>query len=215
MITEYKMPILPLAILTPQFSTTRGTSGSPAAKQHGGSSVWQPQVAGTMPTPKSRPYGIKLSADDIPWVACNGSNCLVKIDPETMATRQYALPDAKTTVRRLAFGSDGMIWYVNSSLGRLGRLDPKTAQIKEWPSPSGPKSHPYAIAVADGIVWYNEFGAEARYARPIRPCDGAIPELGDSLWRHLRRHREAHEADAGRQPADSPEQHKPDYLGDT
>jgi virginiamycin B lyase len=75
-----------------------------------------------------------------------------------MATREYSLPDPKTTVRRLEFASDGMIWYVNSSLGRLGRLDPKTGQVKEWPSPSGPKSHPYAIAVLDDIVWYNESG---------------------------------------------------------
>ena len=109
-----------------------------------------------MPTPKSRPYGIVLSADGSPWVCCNGSNCLVKIDPVTMAMREYKLPDPKTTVRRLDFGTDGMIWYVNSSLGRLGRMDPETGQVKEWPSPSGPKSHPYAIAVVDGIVWYNE-----------------------------------------------------------
>ena len=68
------------------------------------------------------------------------------------------LPNAATTVRRLAFASDGRIWYVNSSQGRLGRYDPKSGEIKEWPSPSGPKSHPYAIAVIDDIVWYNEFG---------------------------------------------------------
>lgn len=147
----------------------------------------------TMPTPKSRPYGIKLSADDIPWVACNGSNCLVKIDPETMVTRQYALPDAKTTVRRLAFGSDGMIWYVNSSLGRLGRLDPKTAQIKEWPSPSGPKSHPYAIAVVDGIVWYNESGQRPDTLVRFDPAterfqSWAIPSGGiyAGIVRHMR-----------------------------
>ena len=69
-----------------------------------------------------RPYGIKLSAEGVPWVSCNGSNCLLKIDPETMAIREYRLPDPKTTVRRLDFASDGMIWYVNSSLGRLGRI---------------------------------------------------------------------------------------------
>ncbi|HEY7658809.1 MAG TPA: hypothetical protein VH881_18250, partial [Burkholderiales bacterium] len=77
-------------------------------------------------------------------------------DPQSMAVREYPLPDPKTTVRRLDIAGDGIIWYVNSSLGRLGRLDPKTGQVKEWPSPSGPKSHPYAIAVVNGIVWYNE-----------------------------------------------------------
>jgi virginiamycin B lyase len=112
----------------------------------------------TMPTPKSRPYGIMVSADGNPWVACNGSNCLVKVDAQSMALQEYRLPDPQTTVRRLDIASDGMIWYVNSSQGRLGRLDPHTGQVKEWPSPSGPKSHPYALAIVDGIVWYNESG---------------------------------------------------------
>jgi len=111
----------------------------------------------TSPRKGSRPYGIKQAADGSIWVACNGSNCLLKIDPETMAVREFNLPE-KTTVRRLDIAGDGMIWYVNSALGRLGRVDPKTGQYKEWPSPSGPKSHPYAIAVVDGIVWYNESG---------------------------------------------------------
>ena len=111
----------------------------------------------TSPRKGSRPYGIKQAADGSLWVACNGSNCLLKIDPESMAVREFSLPE-KTTVRRLDIAGDGMIWYVNSALGRLGRLDPKTGQYKEWPSPSGSKSHPYAIAVVDGIVWYNESG---------------------------------------------------------
>ena len=109
----------------------------------------------TSPRKDSRPYGIKLAADGSLWVSCNGSNCLLKVDPETMAVKEYDLPEG-TTVRRLDIAADDMIWYVNSSLGRLGRLDPKTGQIKEWLSPSGPKSHPYAIAVVDGKVWYNE-----------------------------------------------------------
>ena len=111
-----------------------------------------------MKTPAARPYGIKIDAEGTPWVACNGSNCLVKVDPETMALTETLLPIPESTVRRLDIAADGMIWYVNSSQGRLGRLDPETGEIKEWPSPSGPDSHPYALAVVDGIVWYNESG---------------------------------------------------------
>jgi virginiamycin B lyase len=109
----------------------------------------------TGPAPRSLPYGVKIDADGVPWVACNGRNCLLKVDPVTMALTEVKLPEG-STVRRLDIAADGMIWYVNSSLGRLGRLNPKTGEIKEWPSPSGPKSHPYAIVVVDGIVWYNE-----------------------------------------------------------
>jgi virginiamycin B lyase len=151
----------------------------------------------TMPRPKSRPYGIKLSSEGDLWVACNGSNCLYKIDPQSMAVREYPLPDPKTTVRRLDIAGDGMIWYVNSSLGRLGRLDSKTGQVKEWPSPSGPKSHPYAIAVVDGIVWYNESGqrpdALVRFdPRTERFQSWPIPSGGiyAGIIRHMRPTRE-------------------------
>ena len=147
----------------------------------------------TMPTQKSRPYGIVIGPDGSPWICCNGSNCLVKADPETMALREYKLPEPKTTVRRLDFGPDGMIWYVNSSLGRLGRFDPKTGQTKEWPSPSGPKSHPYAIAVVDGIVWYNESGQRPDMLVRFDPAterfqSWAIPSGGiyAGIVRHMR-----------------------------
>ena len=146
-----------------------------------------------MPTANSRPYGIQISADGSPWICCNGSNCLVKADRETMALREYKLPDSKTTVRRFDFGNDGMIWYVNSSLGRLGRLDPATGQTKEWPSPSGPKSHPYAIAVVNGIVWYNESGQRPDALVRFDPAterfqSWAIPSGGiyAGIVRHMR-----------------------------
>ena len=109
----------------------------------------------TLTRKNSRPYGIKVAANGSLWVSCNGSNCILNVDPETLAVREFNLPE-DTTVRRLDIASDGTIWYVNSSLGRLGRMDPKTGQYKEWASPSGPKSHPYAIAVVDDVVWYNE-----------------------------------------------------------
>ncbi|CAM3911346.1 Vgb family protein [Rheinheimera salexigens] len=112
----------------------------------------------SMPTANSRPYGIKIDGNDNPWVACNGSNCLVKVDATTMAVQEYKLPDVKTKIRRLDFSSDGMVWYVNSSQGRLGQFNPVTGKSKEWPSPSGTQSHPYAIAVIDDIIWYNESG---------------------------------------------------------
>jgi streptogramin lyase len=43
----------------------------------------------------------KQIVEGVPWVACNGHNCLVRIDPKTMAIREYPLPNAKTTVRLL------------------------------------------------------------------------------------------------------------------
>ena len=36
----------------------------------------------------TRPYGIKIDANGVPWFACNGSNCLVKVDPEDNGTHR-------------------------------------------------------------------------------------------------------------------------------
>ena len=104
-----------------------------------------------------------------------------------------------------------MVWFVNSGLGALGRLNPKTGEVKEWPSPSGPDTHPYAIEVVDDIIWYNESRRTARRARPLRPEDREVPELGDSVGL---RHHPAHAGHTGRQPGDSPEQQQPHRTGD-
>ncbi|MDH5630465.1 MAG: cytochrome C [Gammaproteobacteria bacterium] len=106
---------------------------------------------------KSRPYGIKLDAHGDLYVACNGSNCLVKVDHKTMKLTEIDLPTPGTTVRRLAIDKNGMVWFVNSSKGKIGRYNPDNGKITEWPNPSGEKSHPYAMEVTDdGAVWFNE-----------------------------------------------------------
>ena len=109
-----------------------------------------------------------IDAAGVPWVACNGSNCLLKVDPATMELTEVKLPIPQTTVRRLDIADDGMIWYVNSSQGRLGRYNPQTGEVAEWPSPNGPDSHPYGLAYAGGAIWYNESGMRPGRAGAIR-----------------------------------------------
>ena len=106
----------------------------------------------------AKPYGVKITSDGTPWVACNGSACLYRVDRKTMELTEIKLPLPGTTVRRIDIAPDGRIWYVNSGKGRLGVIDPETGKIVEWDSPSGPDSHPYGINVMDGIIWYNESG---------------------------------------------------------
>lgn len=105
-----------------------------------------------------RPYGIKVAADGMLWIAFNGTNKIGAMHPDTMEVKYYELPDDRTRVRRLDLDSEGMVWFVNSTMGKIGRLDPATGEIKQWDSPSGPKSHPYALAVIDDVIWYNESG---------------------------------------------------------
>lgn len=107
---------------------------------------------------QARPYGIKVAPSGLIYVAYNGTNAIAEVDPDTLAVRYFAIPDARSRIRRLDIASDGTIWFVNSSLGKLGHLDPTTGAVTQWQSPSGPDSHPYAIAVIDDVVWYNESG---------------------------------------------------------
>ena len=108
--------------------------------------------------PGAKPYGVKFDPQGTPWVSCNGSPCLYKVDPQSMELTEIKLPLPGTTVRRIDIAPDGKVWYVNSGKGRIGVHDPKTGENTEWNSPSGPGSHPYGINVLEGIVWYNESG---------------------------------------------------------
>jgi virginiamycin B lyase len=106
-----------------------------------------------------RPYDIKVGPDGALWMGCNRPICSIyRMDPETMALREYPLPRQGTLARRIAFTSDGILWFANTGLGSIGRLDLRTGAVKEWQTPSGPKSAPYALEVVDDIVWFNESG---------------------------------------------------------
>ncbi len=113
----------------------------------------------TSPTPKSRPYGIQVNAEGLPFFVEFGTNKIASIDPGTLRIREYELPNQAARPRRLAISPDG-IWYTDFARGMLGRLDPATGQVTEWPSPSGPKSEPYGIVFAKGALWYSESGAK-------------------------------------------------------
>ena len=84
-----------------------------------------------------------------------GTNKLATVDPVTMEVKEYALPNAASRPRRIAFAGDD-VWYSDFSRGYLGRVNLATAEHKEWQSPSGPNSQPYGIVYAKGALWYNE-----------------------------------------------------------
>ena len=138
----------------------------------------------TSPTPKSRPYGLKINAQGVPVVVEFGTNKIATIDPQTMSIKEYALPNPGARPRRLAIDPDGMVWYADFSRGYLGRLDLATGDVKEWPSPSGAKSEPYGIVFTNKAVWYSESAAKPNTIVRFDPVtekfqSWAIPGGGD------------------------------------
>ncbi len=138
----------------------------------------------TSPTPKSRPYGLKINAQGVPVVVEFGTNKIATIDPQTMAIKEYALPNPAARPRRLAIDPDGMVWYADFSRGYLGRLDLASGDVKEWPSPSGAKSEPYGIVFTNKAVWYSESAAKPNTIVRFDPVtekfqSWAIPGGGD------------------------------------
>ncbi len=110
------------------------------------------------PTQNAVPYGIIVTEDGVPFFCEFGTNKLASIDPQSMAIREYPLPEGARP-RRLALASDGTIYYSDYERGYLGHFDPKSGKQEEWPSPGGSGSEPYGITAArDGMIWYSESG---------------------------------------------------------
>jgi virginiamycin B lyase len=115
------------------------------------------------PTPNSRPYGVRLDSNGVPYFDLFNSNKIASVDPKTLVVREFDLPAKESRPRRIAIGKDDTVWYGDYSRGYLGHLDPKTGKVEEFKSPGGEESRPYAIDVtADGAVWYVETGDETK-----------------------------------------------------
>ncbi len=110
--------------------------------------------------PGSRPYGIKMDAEDRPWVVLFGTNRIATVDPETLALEEIELPRSEARPRRVEITPAGL-WYVDYAGGFLGRLNPKTRDIREWALPAGKDSRPYGTAAdAEGRIWIAQSGPD-------------------------------------------------------
>jgi virginiamycin B lyase len=114
----------------------------------------------TVPTAKSRPYGMVINSKGTPFFVEFGSNKIASIDPTSMTIREYSLPNKASRPRRIAITGDDILWYSDYSRGYLGRFDPASAKASEWRSPGGPKSEPYGIVFSKDAIWYSESGVK-------------------------------------------------------
>src|SRR5690606_10992748 len=77
-----------------------------------------------VPTPRARPYGIKIAADGTPWIVLLGTNKIASVDPESLTLTEHEIPHAAARPRRLEITADGRIWYADTGRGYLGMYDP-------------------------------------------------------------------------------------------
>src|SRR5690606_5223634 len=129
------------------------------------------------PTPNSRPYGIKINSEGVPFFDLFNTNKIGSIDPDTMEITEYPLPDPAARPRRIEIDENDIIYYTDYGRGYLGRLDPATGEVEEWASPGGANSRPYGIAVApNGWVWYVETGT------PTENILVAFDPANEQMW---------------------------------
>jgi hypothetical protein len=74
---------------------------------------------------------VVFNSKGIPFVCDFGTSKIIQIDPDTLAIKEYELPNPDSRPRRIAISPDDIIWYADYSRGYLGRLDPKTGKVSE------------------------------------------------------------------------------------
>lgn len=103
------------------------------------------------------PYGIDVNpTDGSIWYAKLYANRIGRIDPQTMAVREYETP--MSGPRRPRFDKDGIFWIPAFDEGGLMRFDPATGKFDTYRIPGvapGEYETPYALNVhrPTGEVW--------------------------------------------------------------
>ncbi|KGJ97161.1 Vgb family protein [Thalassotalea sp. ND16A] len=107
-----------------------------------------------MPFEGSRPYGIKVDHEDVPWVVLFGSNQLLSINPQNFSTSTVELTDTAERPRRLEIGQDNDVYYLDHKLGYLGRYDPNTQTFERWRLPEQKNAKLYGSAIdSQNRIW--------------------------------------------------------------
>jgi virginiamycin B lyase len=117
----------------------------------------------SVPTYRSRTYGIQEGPDGNIWMVEFLGNKVVRLNPRTGEVREWAHPRAADDpgTRRLAIDGQGKIWFNEHEWGSIGRFDPQTETWQSWwmPEINGSRANPYALNFdSKGQLWVNNFG---------------------------------------------------------
>ena len=99
--------------------------------------------------------------------------------PQTMAIKEYALPNAASRPRRLALTPDDVVWYADFSRGYLGRLDLATGDAQGMAVAERAAVAALRHRLRQGRDLVQRILRQAEHHRALRSEDGEVPELGD------------------------------------
>ncbi|MCC9076240.1 hypothetical protein FKZ61_008970 [Litorilinea aerophila] len=84
--------------------------------------------------PGSEPFGL-VYHDDAVWFTQRGANKLGRIDVNSQALTEYAIPTPNSEPMGIARAPDGTLWFTQRGANQLGRFDPTTQTFQAYPLP--------------------------------------------------------------------------------
>ena len=148
-----------------------------------------------VPTQAALPYGIQISSKGVPVFCELGTNKMASIDPQTLAIKEYPLPDG-VRPRRLAIAADDTVYFTDFKSGHLGTLNTTTGEreIVQFTWRGGVESlRDCDHSGWDGLV--QRVWRASEYDRAVQSEDADFRERADSLGR---RSGSQHGGDIGR-----------------
>lgn len=106
------------------------------------------------------------------WWAGQTRNLIGRINPQTGAMREYALP-ANAMPHTVTPDKNGMIWYAGNRNGTVGMLNPDTGKITEYPMPDPAARDPHTMEFDQhGMLWFTL--QQSNMIGRLNPQSGAI-----------------------------------------
>jgi virginiamycin B lyase len=116
-----------------------------------------------------------VASDGRIWYSSFSGSALGELDPKTLLSRVYTLPEKKS-VFDVAQGAGGVIWYTTANApggnDTVGRLNPVSGLITEWQLP---RNHfGLEVDLATQAVWFVSKGWEKDHLVRLSPQNNQI-----------------------------------------
>jgi virginiamycin B lyase len=153
---------LPVTLLLSACGGVQNGTVVPAAPQYGGSSVdvaSNPPAIVEIPGVPTIPSQIASDLAGNEWIAGFGPSMLVRINEQTHAMTQYALPNQNSNPYAIALGPNhtGM-WFTELASNTIGFIKLSNHSIHRYNIPTS-NAGPYGITAGpDNAMWFTEMG---------------------------------------------------------